>query len=90
MNRTKQWNKVRARLKDEFEAMGITRCEICGSSSFLSFAHKDKRRKYYNRDRHIEEEELGKFENVLLLCVPCHDKLEKSRELTDKWFGVLR
>jgi sugar phosphate isomerase/epimerase len=90
MNRTKQWDKVRKNLKIEFEERGITYCELCGNNSFLSFAHKDRRRKYYSRTLGEEEEELGKFENVLLLCVPCHQKIEKDAELTREVFKRLR
>jgi hypothetical protein len=90
MNRTQLWAKVRKKLKKEFEERGIISCEICSSTFNLSFAHKDKRRKYYSRIEGKEEEELGKFENVLLLCIACHQKIEKSRELTLEVFNKLR
>lgn len=69
--KTKQWNNVRRTLKVEFERMGITRCEICGSSFGLSFGHSKKR-------RHIVGDEIRE---VILICVnPCHMKLEAMPE----------
>lgn len=70
-----EWNKVRAELKKEFEALGIVQCEMCGTSDFLSFAHRVKRRKI------TTPEELRM---VALLCMDsprgqgCHNKLEFS------------
>jgi hypothetical protein len=96
MNRTQLWAKVRKKLKKEFEERGIISCEMCSSTFNLSFAHRDKRRRYYSRIEGKEEEELGKFENVLLLCCGgngkegCHQKIEKSRELTLEVFNKLR
>jgi len=78
-------NKVaNARLKQAFIIRGMTNCEICGSSSMLSFAHRQKRVNY----RTVEE--LSDFNEVLLLCIPCHQKIEYDRELTNYWFTKLR
>lgn len=78
-------NKVaNARLKQAFIIRGITRCEICGSGSMLSFAHRQKRVNY----RTVEE--LSNFKEVLLLCIPCHQKIEYDKELTNYWFNKLR
>jgi hypothetical protein len=82
--RMKEWAEIRKRLKIEFESRGIIRCELCGSTFGLSFAHKEKRSFYYGTDK------LGDFNSVLLLCIPCHQKLEQSRELTIKIFKKLR
>lgn len=71
--KTRQWDKVRAELKKEFEAKDIVTCEICGRSDYLSFAHRLKRRKI------TDEAELRQ---VALLCMDspqgegCHNKLE--------------
>ncbi|NCU42431.1 MAG: hypothetical protein EOM19_06990 [Candidatus Moranbacteria bacterium] len=90
-NRVKTWDNIRKSLKKEFEEKGITRCEICGSDWNLSFAHKEKRRKYYSRIKGEEERKLGDFNEVLLLCTDkCHRKIEDDRKLTEYWFSVLR
>src|SRR5688572_30811423 len=68
-----QWNRTRAKLKKKFLALGITRCQMCGRTDYLSFAHRLKRRFIGT------QEEL---EIVALLCMDnpdskgCHNKLE--------------
>lgn len=62
-----QWNKVRAKIKKDFERQGITFCEVCGSTFNLSFMHRLKRRKI------TTEEELA---YVALACIPCHQQIE--------------
>lgn len=63
--------------------MGITECELrlegCWRNNALSFAHLDKR-------KNLQGEEL---EEVVLACVPCHQKVEylgkgKMREILTK------
>jgi len=85
MNNRTAWNKQSNKiLKDKFEGMGVRYCEWCGTSSFLSFAHKFKR-------RHMNSvEELSDINNVLLLCVPCHQKIEFDKELSEMLFKKLR
>ena len=61
------------------------RCEICGSDFGLTFAHRKKRVEYYR-----EPEKLGDFNEVLLLDLKCHQKLEKDKELTKFYFNKLR
>jgi len=81
--RGKAWKKAKVRLKKEFEEKDIIFCEVCGSSWGLSFHHRHKRKE---NDPHT-------FENVLLLCPPCHDRAEdgtKGKELTKEWFRKLR
>jgi hypothetical protein len=56
-------------LKKEFEAMGITRCEVCQGTFALSFAHRSKRRFI------TDGEELRV---VALLCQIHHDEIEHS------------
>lgn len=65
--RTDKWNRVRAKLKKKFEAMGITRCEVCFGTFGLAFAHAKKRRFIQTDDD---------WEEVALLCQPCHEKIE--------------
>lgn len=85
------WAKCRTKLKEEFEIRGIMRCEValpgCFRDNFLSFAHLHKRDWYKTRGN---EELLGSFDQVLLACIPCHNKLEDDKELTKKYFDKLR
>lgn len=74
--KTQQWDRVRASLKREFAEKGITYCEICGKSDYLSFAHRLKR-------RYITDED--ELRMVALLCMDspngkgCHTLLEHGR-----------
>lgn len=63
----REWSKVRARLKKTFENLGITFCEICGSTFNLSFAHSKKRR-FITSEAELTE--------VCLICIPCHQEIE--------------
>jgi hypothetical protein len=85
-NRMAMNKKANAILKKKFMDMGITWCEYpkCGSTNFLSFAHKFKRR-YMNT-----VEELSDINNVLLLCIPHHELIEHSRTATEELFNTLR
>lgn len=47
--------------------MGITRCELCGGTFGLSFAHSKKR-------RFIQTDE--DWYEVALLCQKCHETVE--------------
>lgn len=83
--RTKEWNKARIALKKEYVDRGITYCEVriapdC-TNSWLSFAHRYKR-----RDPQCEHT----FEQTLCCCVPCHQYLERSKDLTESYFIKLR
>lgn len=73
--RTKEWDRVRAILKVEFEAMGITSCELnysgCKRDDWLSFAHGLKR-------RHLQGDQLKTL--TILSCTPCHDVIERLPE----------
>jgi hypothetical protein len=79
-------NKV---LKTIFLEKGITWCEICSSTSMLSFAHKHPR-EYYRSD----PDGLSRFDEVLLLCIPHHQELDDrsltSQEESDALFDKLR
>lgn len=62
-------------MKKDFEALGITECEVklkgCWKSNALTFAHLDKR-------RYLKKEDLT---TGVLACTPCHIEIEKySRE----------
>lgn len=78
---TKEWNKVRAGLKVEFEKLGVTYCEAnfrqCTVSMFLGFAHVLKRRHLGKWD---SPERAYNIREVALLCNSCHDTLERMGE----------
>ncbi len=73
------------KVKMEFIKKGIIRCELCNTDRWLSFAHRLKRRHYINKGNLIND-----FNELLLLCVPCHAMLEKDKNLTEKTFTRLR
>lgn len=91
MNWTKQWEKERRKLKVEFEEKGITTCELrfngCWRDNALSFAHRHKRDWYKTRGK---EHLLGDFREVILACIPCHNKIEDDMGLTESVFNTLR
>jgi hypothetical protein len=64
------WANARKSLKVQFEAMGITSCELqydgCANDDYLGFAHAAKRRKLTSED----------LDHVILACNFCHDKIE--------------
>jgi hypothetical protein len=65
--RGRAWNNARRKInKQNFENQ-ITRCEQCGTESFLGNAHRAKRRKI------TTESELMK---TVLLCAVCHELIE--------------
>jgi hypothetical protein len=72
--KVREWDKVRAELKQECEALGIRSCELrrarCLGSSFLSFAHSKKR-------RNIVGDELRE---ACLACQQCHAEVERMPE----------
>lgn len=72
--RTKAWDNKRRKLKKEFEAVGITACELqlegCTGNDGLGFMHANKR-------RNIPDIESAP---VLLACANCHWKWEKLGE----------
>ena len=83
--KTKEWNRDRANLKEEYQDRGITTCEArlpgCWYNNALSFAHRYKR-----NDPRCEHT----YKGTLLICIPCHDKIEYDTELTEKLFNQLR
>lgn len=73
--------KANRKLKKLFENKNIIRCEVCGSTYMLSFAHRHKRLWYRSCP-----DLLSSFNQVLLLCIPCHEKIEYDREATESLF----
>jgi nitrate reductase NapAB chaperone NapD len=74
-------NKI---LKQKFLNAGITTCEVCGSTEWLTFAHREKRRNMNTI------EELSDINNVLLLCIYHHQEIEFDKNKTEKLFNRLR
>lgn len=75
------------KVKKEFEQREIKTCELCGTDSWLSFAHRHKRPWYKGKDSKL----INSFNQILLLCVPvCHLALEKDSVLTEKTFLKIR
>lgn len=87
--KTKAWDEDRSKLKKIYEEKGITTCEIrilgCWNYNALGFAHKHKR-SWYN----THPELLGTFNETLLACNSCHQKIEYNKELTKFYFNKLR
>jgi hypothetical protein len=71
--------------KEQFERLGITRCEVSNKDFALSFAHKQKRIEYRSCP-----EKLWDINEVLLLTIPIHNLIENNRDLTKKLFECLR
>jgi hypothetical protein len=83
-NRTAMNIESNKRIKQMFIDKGIERCESCGATSGLTFAHRKKRR-HYNT-----VEELSDWNEVILLCLNEHIKIEQSPLLTAQMFARLR
>ncbi len=73
------------KLKQIFSDKEIIQCELCGIGNYLSFAHRHKRIFYRSRS-----ELLSNFDQVLLLCIRCHNILETNQKLTEETFIRLR
>lgn len=79
-------NKI---LKRTYKEKGITTCEInlngCMRTWGLGFAHLHKRIWYYHTP-----ELLSDFNQTVLACTNCHQKIEGNRQLTEEVFKKLR
>ena len=88
---TVAWNRERWKLKALFQEKGIVKCELgmigCWKDNALGFAHRYKRIWYFKKEN---RELLGDFNQVLLACNYCHQKIENNRKLTDWFFEALR
>jgi len=87
--KTLAWDKDRVKLKIEYQEKGITTCEIrrsvCWFNNALGFVHRHKRSFYWSRP-----ELLGKFNQTLLGCNPCHAEIENDKQATEELFIRLR
>lgn len=84
--RNKNANK---KLKAIYLEKDIRYCEVglpgCLIYNFLTFAHRHKRVAYLSCP-----EKLSAFDETVLACVSCHEKMEVSRSLTEEIFKKLR
>lgn len=75
-------------LTKTYQKKGITQCELhlegCWRYNTLSFAHRHKRRYYKGTDM------LWTFNQTILACIPCHQKIEYDSDLTEEIFEKLR
>ena len=84
MNRAKMNIESKKIVKQMFADKGIDRCESCGSTNWLTIAHRKKRR-HYNT-----VEGLSDWNENILLCLGEHMLIEQSPELTRRMFEKLR
>ena len=88
--RTKANIESNKRLKEMFVSMGHPeRCEMCGSTFALSFAHKH-RRDHYQGEYEVLVETLSDYNEVIIACIKCHMSIEGKQEMTDEVFNRLR
>ena len=77
------------KLKEMYQEKGITHCELklegCWKNSTLGFAHLHKRIWYIHKP-----ELLSDFNQTILACTSCHQKIEYNKVLTEKMFKCLR
>jgi len=77
------------RLKKIYDNIGIRSCEArlfnCKNTFGLSWHHRHKRHWYRGQMWRLEL-----YCQTILVCAKCHEKLEKSAELTETIFLKLR
>ena len=81
--------QANAKLRKMFQDKGIVKCEVglegCCQELFTGFCHRHKRNYYYKHP-----ELLYDFNEVILACQHCHEKLEYNSKLTEETFKRLR
>jgi 5-methylcytosine-specific restriction endonuclease McrA len=82
MNRTAINKKANAEILKQAKALGIMRCEICGSSNWLTRMHRHKRKWYYDKP----DDWLWRIDQWLIACMSCHEKYEKDKKATEILF----
>jgi len=85
-------NKIAvSKLKDLYTEQGIYSCELrldgCTGAYFTNFAHRHKRIWYYPEDKQVL---LSDFNQTVLACTSCHEKIEHNKGLTEEMFNKLR
>ena len=82
--------KANKELKKLYQSKGIDRCEIRFEGHnwlFPAFAHRHKRDWYKVKGR---EHLLASFNQTVIACQYCHNKIEYDKELTEQVFLKLR
>lgn len=78
-----------AKLKKIYADKGITTCELrlegCTNNWALGFHHRHRRVDYRSWT-----EGLLSFNQTILCCVSCHEKVQYDKDLSDHYFGKLR
>lgn len=81
--KTKAWDRVRSKLKVEFQAKNITTCEVmfegCTGGYNVSFAHARKRTK-------LRE---GEIRDCCIACQSCHRHLDEDLSHDDMYSTVM-
>lgn len=86
MNRAKINQIANKEIAKQAEKYGKTKCEICGSTFWLTRMHRHKRRWYYDKFDAL----LWQYEQWIIACITCHDYYEKHPEETTEIFLKLR
>ena len=77
------------RLKELYQDLGIRYCEIrlpgCLINNYLQFCHRHKR-DWYKGNVDL----LSDYNQTVIGCQHCHDKIEVDKKLTEKVFNKLR
>jgi len=75
------------KVKKMFLEKGITDCEVrlpgC-ENSWLTFAHRYKRRFYPAKG------DINGYDQIVMACMKCHQKMEQDKDLTKEVFNRLR
>lgn len=78
------------KLKRLYFDKDITFCELgfnnCTNNIYLGFAHRHKRVWYYSQP----DSYLWSFNQTILCCTNCHQRIEYDSELSEKTFIKLR
>ena len=88
--------KANKKLKDIYTFKGIIHCEGelsgCWHTRGLSWHHRKPRIAYRKKGDSDQEiiNKLSDFYETLLLCPVCHDRLTRNKELSDRFFVLLR
>jgi hypothetical protein len=77
--KVKEWERARKRLKVIYKDKGITRCEVCGSSWWITFHHLNKR---------SSGKAKNTFEDTRLLCIKCHMKADGDRSFNKSLWTI--
>jgi len=78
-------SKANEKLKEIYSDKEIVWCEMCGTTFGLTFHHRHKR-VWYKRKMKL----LAEFDQTILICLKCHQRIEYNREEHHKVFNKLR